>query len=84
MRDYSISQHISKFNQLPLIFTFVGDIMKFPCVDWGKDDFNKVRFGEVVRSMECAALLGADIIVVHPVHKNMPKSVDEYAVKKVR
>ena len=54
----------------------------FPCVDWGKDDFNKVRFDEVVRSMECAALLGADIIVVHPVHKNMPKSVDEYAVNK--
>lgn len=54
----------------------------FPSVDWGMDDFNEKRFDELVRSMECAALLGAEIIVVHPVHKNMPKSVDEYAVNK--
>ena len=54
----------------------------YPSVDWGKDEFNEKRFDELVRSMECAALLGAEIIVVHPVHKNMPKSVDEYAVNK--
>lgn len=54
----------------------------FASVKWGDDDFNKKRFGEIVRSMECASLLGAEIIVVHPVHVGKPKSVNEYEVNK--
>lgn len=39
----------------------------FPSAIGGNDEFNNKRFDEIVRSMECAAYLGAEIIVVHPI-----------------
>lgn len=54
----------------------------FASAIWGNEEFNKKRFNEIVRSMECASILGAKIIVVHPIHVKKPKNVDEYAVNK--
>lgn len=39
----------------------------FPSAISGNDEFNKKRFDEIVRAFECAAYLGAEIIVVHPI-----------------
>lgn len=39
----------------------------FPTAIGGDDEFNKKRFSEVIRSIECAAYLGAKIIVIHPI-----------------
>lgn len=54
----------------------------FPSAIWGDEEFNKNRFREIVRSMECASILGAEIIVVHPVHVKLPKEVNEYEINK--
>ncbi|MDR1734507.1 MAG: sugar phosphate isomerase/epimerase [Oscillospiraceae bacterium] len=34
----------------------------------GDEAFNAMQFDRIVRSMECAALVGAESIIVHPIH----------------
>lgn len=48
----------------------------FPSEKYGDEEFNRTMFQMIVRSMECAALLGAKIIVVHPI-QNVPEEVGE-------
>lgn len=46
----------------------------FPAQLNGNDEYNKKTFEMIIRSMKCASLLGAKIIVVHPI-KNSSSSV---------
>lgn len=45
----------------------------FPTQLNGNDEYNKKTFDLIIRSMECASILGAEIIVVHPI-KNSSSS----------
>lgn len=38
----------------------------FPAKRWGDEEYNKAAFAKVIRGMEAAAMLGAKVIVVHP------------------
>ncbi len=51
----------------------------FPSAKYDDEEFNKKMFDKIVRSMECASLLGAGIIVVHPIH-GFPDGTDEFAL----
>lgn len=46
----------------------------FPTQLNGNDEYNKRTFDAIIRSMECASILGADIIVMHPI-KNSSSSI---------
>lgn len=49
----------------------------WPSQTYGDDEYNERVFGLTIRSMECASILGAKIIVVHPI-KGCPEGVDEF------
>ena len=40
----------------------------FPCYKHGDDDYNKLIIDLIIRSMEIAGIIGAETIVVHPIH----------------
>ena len=46
----------------------------FPTQLNGNDEYNQMTLKMIIRSMECAAFLGAKIIVIHPI-KNSSSSV---------
>lgn len=51
----------------------------WPSQIYGDAAYNERVFPLTVRAMECASLLGAPLIVVHPI-KGCPEGVDEFAV----
>ncbi len=56
----------------------------FPTALNGNEEYNKMTFDMIVRSMECAAYLGAEIIVVHPIKEissSVPKGFSETPVE---
>ena len=50
----------------------------FPTQLNGNDEYNKKTFEMIIRSMECASLLGAKIIVMHPIKSSSSSGNYEY------
>ena len=51
----------------------------FPVYLNGNDEYNKMTFDMIIRSMECASLLGAKHIVFHPIKNSTSSHVKEYS-----
>lgn len=49
----------------------------WPSQTYGDEEYNERVFKLTIRSIECAAVLGAKTIVVHPI-KGCPEGVDEF------
>ena len=45
---------------------------RFPVALYGEEEWNRNRYSAVVRDIEAASVLGAKIIVVHPLHCRFP------------
>ena len=54
----------------------------YPTQKHGDEEYNQKMLPKIIRSMECAALLGAKTIVVHPVHHGITESDNEYEINK--
>ena len=48
---------------------------------YGDCEYNEKMFPRLVCSIECAAILGAKTIVIHPIH-HLSKELDEYSINK--
>ena len=53
----------------------------FPTQLNGNDEYNKKTFDMIVRSMELASMLGAEIIVMHPIKNSSSSHLKDYTFK---
>ncbi len=54
----------------------------FPTQLNGNDEYNQMTLKMIIRSMECAAFLGAKVIVVHPIKNSSSSLCSKYAFVK--